>query len=76
VRTIEQARGSEDPNSLVLENHEESHGVQEISINYISSGELYDRNITVVDSCFSTMIVDLLHDSDPKTMAECKQCSD
>jgi hypothetical protein len=28
----------------------------------------------VVDSCFSTMIADILNDPDPKTMAECKQC--
>jgi hypothetical protein len=73
VHTTEQAGGSEDPDSLVLGNHDEFHGVQEISINYTSSGELLDRTIMVVNSCFSTMVVDLLNDPDPKTMSECKQ---
>jgi hypothetical protein len=75
VHTIEQARGSEDPDSLVLGNNDEIHVVQEISINYTSSGELFDRTTTVVNSCFSTMVVELLNDSDPKTMIECKQRS-
>jgi hypothetical protein len=50
--------------------------VQEISINYTSSGELFDCTTTVVNSYFLTMVADLLNDSDSKTMAECKQCSD
>jgi hypothetical protein len=37
VHTIEQTRGLEDPDSLILGNHDEIHGVQEISINYTSS---------------------------------------
>jgi hypothetical protein len=76
VHTIEQAGGSKDPDSLVLGNHDEFHGVQEISINYTSFGELFDHTTTVVNSCFSTMVVGLLNDLDPKTMAECKQRSD
>jgi hypothetical protein len=76
VHTIEQAGGSEDLDSLVLRNHDEFHGVQEISINYTSSGELFDHTTMVVNSCFSIMIADLLNDPDPKTMVECKQCSD
>jgi hypothetical protein len=76
VHTLKQAGGSEDFDSLVLRNHDEIHGVQEFSINYISFGELFDRNTMVVNSCFSTMVVDLLNDPDPKTMAECKQHSD
>jgi hypothetical protein len=76
VHTIEQAGGSEDPDSLVLENHDEFHVVQEISINYTSSRELLDRTTTIVNSCFSTMVADLLNDPDPKTMAKCKQRSD
>jgi hypothetical protein len=59
-----------------LGNHDEIHGVQEISINYTSSEELFDRTTTVVNSCFSTMVADLLNDPDRKTMAECKQCLD
>jgi hypothetical protein len=76
VHTIEQTRGSEDLNSLVLGNHYEFHGVQEISINYSSFGELLDRTTTFVNSCFSTMVAELLNDPDPKTMVECKQRSD
>jgi hypothetical protein len=69
VHTIEQVGGSEDPDSLVLGNHDEIHGVQEISINYTSSRELFDHTTTIVNSCFSTMAIDLLNDHDPKTMA-------
>jgi hypothetical protein len=76
VCTLEQAGGSEDLNSLALGNHDEILGVQEISINYISSGELFDRNTMVVDSCFSIMVVDFLNDHNPKTMTECTQCWD
>jgi hypothetical protein len=76
VHTIEQARGLEDPDFLILGNHDEFHGVEEISINYTSSGELFDRNTMVANSCLSTMVADLLNDPDPKTMAECKQRSD
>jgi hypothetical protein len=72
VHTTEQSGGLEDSDSLVLGNHEEFHGVQEISINYTSSGELLDRSTIVVNSCFSTMIADLINDPDPKTMIECK----
>jgi predicted RNA methylase len=41
------------PVSTLPVNQEDFHGVQEISINYTSSGELYDRKNTVVNSCFS-----------------------
>jgi hypothetical protein len=76
VHITEQAGGSEDPDSLILENHDEFYGVQKISINYTSSGELLDHTTTVVNSYFSTMVADLLNDPKPKTMAECKQRSD
>jgi hypothetical protein len=76
MHTIEQVGGSEDPDSLVLGNYDEIHRVQEISINYTSSGELFDRTTMVVNSCFSTMVADLLNVPDPKTMAEYKQRSD
>jgi hypothetical protein len=76
VHTTEQVGRSEDPDSLILENHDEFCGVQEISINYTSSGELLDHTITIVNSCFSTMVADPLNDPDPKTMTECKQHSD
>jgi hypothetical protein len=48
VHTTEQVGGSKDPNSLVLGNHDEFHGVQEIFINCTSSGELLDHTTTVV----------------------------
>jgi hypothetical protein len=72
VHTIEQAGGSEYPDSLILRNHDEFYGVQEIFIKYTSSRELFDRNTMDVNSCFLTMVADLLNDPDPKTMAECK----
>jgi hypothetical protein len=59
----------------VLGNHDEFHRVQEFFINYTSSKELLDQNTTVINSCFSTMVADLLNDPDPKTMVECKQRS-
>jgi hypothetical protein len=76
MHTIEQTRGSEENDSLVLGNYDEFHGVQEIFINYTSSAELFDRTAVVVNLCFSTMVADLLNDPDPKTMAKCKQCSE
>jgi hypothetical protein len=61
----------------VLGNHEASLGIQEISINYTSSGEVYDRSNIIVNPCFSIIIADnFLADPDPKTMAECKRRSD
>ena len=44
---------SEHPDSIVLGNHEESLGVQEISINYVDSGESFDRKTTTVDIYFA-----------------------
>jgi hypothetical protein len=68
---------SENPNDLVLGNHETSTGIQEISINYTSFEEVYDHSTTIVNPCFSTIIAEnFLVDPDPKTMAECKRCSD
>jgi hypothetical protein len=62
---------------LVLGNHETSKGIEEISINYTSSGKVYDHNTTIADLCFSTIIAkNLLNDRDPKTMVECKKYSD
>jgi hypothetical protein len=63
MHTIEQTGGSKDHDSLVLGNHDEFHVAQ----------ELLDRTTMVVNSCFSTMVADLLNNPDPKTMAECKE---
>jgi hypothetical protein len=66
-----------------LGNYEESNGIEEISINYISFGEMYDHGITIVNSSLSTIIAEsVLANPDPKTMAncktmtKCKKCSD
>jgi hypothetical protein len=47
--------------------------VQEIFINYTSFRELFDHTTMIVDSCFTSMVADLLNDPDPKTMVECRQ---
>jgi hypothetical protein len=77
VRYINETRISEIPDNLVLGNHETSKGIKEMSINYTSSGEVYDRSTTIANLCFSTVIAkNFLNNPDPKTMAECKKCSD
>jgi hypothetical protein len=73
----ENASTLENSDALVLGNHEVSTGIQEISINYTSSGEVYDRSTTIVNPCFLTIIAEnFIADPDPKTMAECKRRSD
>jgi hypothetical protein len=67
MHTIEQAGGSKDPDSLILENYDEFHEEKEISINYTSFEELFDHTIIVVNSCFSTMVADLLNHPNPRT---------
>jgi hypothetical protein len=75
VRYTNETRTSEIPDHLILGNHEESKGIEEFSINYASSGKVYDRNTTIVDICFSTIIAEsFLNDTDPKTMTKCKKC--
>jgi hypothetical protein len=73
----ENASTSENLDTLLLGNQEESNGIEEISINYTSSGEVYDRSTTIVNSRFSTIIAEsVLVDPDRKTMVECKRRSD
>jgi hypothetical protein len=73
----ENASMLENPDALVLGNHETSTVIQEIFINYTSSGEVYDRSTIIVNPCFSTVIAEnFLVDTDPKTMVECKGRSD
>ena len=68
---------SKHPDSTVLGNDESDQGVKEIFVNYIDSGESYDRKTTVVNIYFSATTVEtFLKDPDPKTMAEYKKCSD
>jgi hypothetical protein len=68
---------SEDPRHISSGNPDESMRVDEIAINYVKTGETFDRNSTIVDSYFAKKIVECLQrDPDPKTMAERMQCSD
>jgi hypothetical protein len=69
-----QSRTLKIPYDLVLGNHETSKGIEEFSINYISSGEVYYCSITIVNLCFSTVIAEnFLNDPDHETMVECKK---
>jgi hypothetical protein len=73
---INETRISKFFDNLVLGNDEASKGIEEISINYTSSGEVYDRSITIANICFSTVIAEnFLNDLDPKNMAEYNKCS-
>jgi hypothetical protein len=50
--------------------------VREISINYIESGELYDRKSTIINIYFAESIAEIIqNDSNPKSMAKCKKRS-
>jgi hypothetical protein len=69
----ESASTSKNPDALVLGNHETSTGIKEISINYTSSREVYDRSTTIINPCFSTIIAEnFLANPNHKTMIECK----
>jgi hypothetical protein len=71
------ARTSEDLNSIVVGNHDESQGVQQISINYIDSRESYNRKTTNVVIYFATKIAnDLCIGPEPNSMAKCIKRSD
>jgi len=70
VHSISDVGTLECPDAIVLENNEPSRGRQEISINYIDSGESYDRKTTIVDIYFAEIITEIIQsDLDPKTMA-------
>jgi hypothetical protein len=76
ARYTNETKISEIPDNLILGNHEVSKGIEEISINYISSEKVYNRSITIANLCFSTVIAEnFLNDLDPKTMIECKKRS-
>jgi hypothetical protein len=77
MRINAEAGISEDPRSIVSGSHDESLRVDEISINFVETGESYNRKSIIVDTYFSKEIADiLLADSDPKSMTECKKRSD
>jgi hypothetical protein len=68
MRINTEAGTSEDPRSIVLRSHDESLRVDEISINFIETGESYYRMSIIVDIYFSEQITNiLLTDSDPKS---------
>jgi hypothetical protein len=74
ARYINETRTSKIPDNLILGNHETSKGIEEIFINYTSSEKVYDRDTTITDICFSTIIAEIfLNDPDPKTIAEFKK---
>jgi hypothetical protein len=60
MRINTEAGTSEDPRSNVLGNHDDLLRVDEIGINYIETGESYDRKATVVDIYFSEQIAEIL----------------
>jgi hypothetical protein len=68
---------SENPRHINLGNSDESLRSDEIAINYVETGETYDRKATNVNIYFSEKIAeDLQNDLDPKTMVECTKRSD
>ena len=68
---------SENPGTITLGNSDEPMREEEISINFLETGESYDRKSIIVDIYFSEQIADIIKiDSDPKSMAECKKRSD
>ena len=68
---------SEEPRFIVLGSHDESLRLDEIAINFIETGESYDRKSIIVDIYLSEQIANILQtDSDPKSMIECKKSSD
>jgi hypothetical protein len=77
ARYTNETRILEIPDNLVLGNHEASKVIEEISINYTSFGEVYDRSTTITNLWFLTVIAEnFINDPDSKTMAECKKHSD
>ena len=77
MRINTEARTSKDPRFIVLGSHDESLWVDEIAINFIETGESYDRKSIIVNIYFSEQIANILQtDSDPKSTMKCKKCSD
>ena len=63
---------SDDPDSVVVGNNEESQGVLEIFTHFINSGESFNRKDYNYRQYFSSKIAnDLQPDPENKTMPEC-----
>jgi hypothetical protein len=77
VHTNKSTRTSEQPISNNLGNHKEpDDSVEEIAINYVETGELYNQKTTIIDTDFVSMIVVVIaEDPKPKSMAECHKRS-
>jgi hypothetical protein len=77
VHTNIGAGTSEHLDSIVEGNHDKFEGIDEISTDFVETGETFNRKTTNFDIFFSSKIAkDLTLDREPKTMAECMQCSD
>jgi hypothetical protein len=87
--SVQNSPGKESPKEELLEEEsseglppEEEHvlEINEISINYISIGELLDRNKIVVDDIFSFKVVFGItrsnYDIEPQTVEECRRRND
>ena len=76
MRINTEAGTSEDPRSIVLGNNDESLRVDKITINFVETGESYDRKSTIVDCYLSEQIANILQtNSDSKSMIECEKRS-
>jgi hypothetical protein len=74
---VTEARTSKNSRHINFENSDEFLKGDEIAINYVETGETYDRKATIVDIYFSEKISDYLpNDLDLKAMVECKKRSD
>ena len=66
-----------DINIVGNDEDQESERIEEISTNYVDTGEIYNRKTTIVDIYFAEKIAKIIDlDPEPKSMAECKQRSD
>jgi hypothetical protein len=77
VHSISDDGTLERPNAVVLGNTDPPTRVHEMSINYVDSGESFDRKTTIIDIYFASSVVDTIqNDPDPKSMVDCKKRSD
>jgi hypothetical protein len=73
MRINTEAGTSEDPRSIVSRSHDESLKVDEIAINFIETGESYNRKSIIVDIYFSEHIANILQTgSAPKSMTSAR----
>jgi hypothetical protein len=77
MRINTRASSSELLGSTIEGNNDESLRVEETVINFVETGESYDRKSIIVDFYFSKEIANVFHTYlDPKSMIECKKRSD